>query len=41
MTAPVHTRPAGRLRRALAALLGESDTTTIPDVWLAVLRLGG
>ncbi|WP_256979467.1 hypothetical protein [Streptomyces sp. NRRL B-24085] len=41
MTAHPRTRPAGRLRRALAALLGESGTSTAPDMWLAALRLGG
>ncbi|MEV7069717.1 hypothetical protein ACIQJT_11525 [Streptomyces sp. NPDC091972] len=41
MTVHPRTRPAGRLRRALAALLGESGTGSAPDVWLAFLRLGG
>lgn len=41
MTAHPHTRPTGRLRRALAALLRESRTTAAPDMWLAGPRLGG
>ncbi|MFF4054996.1 hypothetical protein ACFYZ8_08665 [Streptomyces sp. NPDC001668] len=41
MTARPLTCPAGRLRRALAALLREPRPAAAPDVRPAGLRLGG
>jgi hypothetical protein len=42
MTAQQSTRRITRLRKALAALLhGEPGNPGTPDVWVALIRLGG